>query len=185
MAVDTQTKRRSVAGMTLMFLVIAPLADGTIAAVDRMHITGLYAGIDPGGVAPGIQTDTLHIFSTADVEPEHISDSGDNILVAGDVEVAGTIYAGGSSITGSDINVTTITSAYTVTASDDTIIATGTFTVTVPASAVKGKVYDIKNKGTGTITLTSSALIDEAASISLTQYVSARIVFDGITWWKL
>lgn len=47
MAVDTQTKRRSVLGMTLSFLVIAPLPDGTIANVDRMHATALYGGIVP------------------------------------------------------------------------------------------------------------------------------------------
>ena len=43
MAIDTQTKRRSVSGYS--GIVIAPLADGTIGAADREHITGLYAGI--------------------------------------------------------------------------------------------------------------------------------------------
>jgi len=50
MAVDTETKRRSVLGMTIISLVIAPLADGTVANVDREHIIGIYAGIAPGGV---------------------------------------------------------------------------------------------------------------------------------------
>lgn len=50
MAVDTETKRRSVLGMTVMSLIVAPLADGTIANVDREHITSIYAGIAPGEV---------------------------------------------------------------------------------------------------------------------------------------
>ncbi len=44
---DTETKRRSVLGMGLMFLCIAPVPDGEVAAVDREHIIGLYAGIAP------------------------------------------------------------------------------------------------------------------------------------------
>lgn len=48
MAVDTQNKRRSAIGLVLIPLVVAPLADGTIAAADRAHITALYAGIAIG-----------------------------------------------------------------------------------------------------------------------------------------
>ena len=47
MAVDTETKRRSTAGMTIMALAIAPFPDGTVGAVDREHINGIYAGISP------------------------------------------------------------------------------------------------------------------------------------------
>ena len=54
MAVDTETKRRSAIGATLAFLAIAPLSDGTIGAVDREHILGIYAGIAPGAPAAGI-----------------------------------------------------------------------------------------------------------------------------------
>lgn len=48
MAVDTETKRRSALGMLIMALVVAPVPDDTIAAVDREHILGIYAGIAPG-----------------------------------------------------------------------------------------------------------------------------------------
>lgn len=41
MAIDTQTKRRSVSGYS--GIIIAPLADGTIGAADRAHVAGLYA----------------------------------------------------------------------------------------------------------------------------------------------
>ena len=43
MAIDTQTKRRSVSGYS--GIIIAPLIDGTIDAFDREHVVGLYAGI--------------------------------------------------------------------------------------------------------------------------------------------
>lgn len=46
MAIDTQTRRRSVSGYS--GIVIAPLADGTINAADREHIAWLYAGIAAG-----------------------------------------------------------------------------------------------------------------------------------------
>lgn len=41
----------------------------------------------------GIATTALHIFSTSNIEPVHVSDSGDNVLVAGDVEAQGDVYA--------------------------------------------------------------------------------------------
>ena len=79
MALDSQTKRRSVLATGLAFLVIAPLTDGTTSAVDREHITGLYAGINP---TTHVATADLHIFSTSLVEPNHVADSGDNVLFA-------------------------------------------------------------------------------------------------------
>lgn len=94
MAVDTQTKRRSALAATLAFLVVAPLADGTVANVDREHIVGIYAGISPA--APGVSTSAIHIFSTTTVEPNHASDSGNNVLIAGDVEVQGVGWYNGN-----------------------------------------------------------------------------------------
>lgn len=93
MAVDTQTKRRSALAATLAFLVVAPLADGTVANVDREHIVGIYAGIAPA--APGVQTNDLHILSTTTVEPNHVSDSGDNLLLAGQIEAQTGGFFGG------------------------------------------------------------------------------------------
>jgi len=52
MAIDTETKRRSVSGYS--HLILAPLADGTIGAADREHIAGLYAGI---GSTPPVSVD--------------------------------------------------------------------------------------------------------------------------------
>ena len=183
MAIDTETKRRSMAGKGLLFLVILPVPDGTISATDRMHIAGFYSGIEPGVPPAGILTDYLHIFSTVDVEPSHVSDSGDNVLFGGDVEVKGTIYAAGSNVTGSQFNTTSVIATYTILASDDLVFADGEFTITMPTGVGSGKTYTVKNTGTGSITLASSNLIDELASVSIPAKVAFRVSFDGTTWW--
>jgi len=95
MAVDTETKRRSVLAATIMALAVAPVPDGTVAAVDRQHIVGIYGGIAAG--APGVSTTAIHIFATGTVGPNSASDSGDNVLVAGVVESQGGIRVGGAS----------------------------------------------------------------------------------------
>ena len=45
MAVDSETKRRSVLGMGIPALMILPVADGEIINLDRKHVTAIYAGI--------------------------------------------------------------------------------------------------------------------------------------------
>lgn len=65
MAIDTQTKRRSVSGYTNHL--IAPVADGTISAADREHMAWLYSGI--GGATPADDSayvgDTYYYDSSA------------------------------------------------------------------------------------------------------------------------
>ena len=95
MALDTATKRRSMLGMGIMALVIAPVADGTLSSVDRLHIMGMPGAVSPA--SPGVDTSNIHIFSTSKVEPNHVSDSGDNVLVVGQLEAQGGGYFGGAS----------------------------------------------------------------------------------------
>ncbi len=45
MAIDTQTKRRSVLGAFMVALTVLPLPDGAVGTQDRPHVNGLYAGI--------------------------------------------------------------------------------------------------------------------------------------------
>ncbi len=90
MALDTETKRRSMHGMGLMFLVIAPVPDGALSSVDRLHIIGL-----PGAIAPNVATTAIHKISTSPIEPNHASDSGDNLLLAGKLEAQGGSFIGG------------------------------------------------------------------------------------------
>lgn len=90
MAVNTETKRRSALGMIIMALTIAPVPDGTIAAVDREHILGIYAGIAPA--LPGVLTSNIHIFSDAVIEPSYASDNSGSLLIQDDLEVQGGFF---------------------------------------------------------------------------------------------
>ena len=78
--------------MLIAALAIAPVPDGMVGAVDREHIIGIYAGIAPA--SPSVATSNLHIFSTGTVEPNHVSDSGDNLLLAGQLEAQGGAFIG-------------------------------------------------------------------------------------------
>ena len=79
------------------------------------------------------------------------------------------------------------TATYTATSSDHTIDCTdNTFTVTLPtAVGITGRVYVVKNSGTGTITVDGdgSETIDGNTSIDIvTQYDSRRLQSNGVNW---
>jgi hypothetical protein len=78
------------------------------------------------------------------------------------------------------------TSTYTIASSDYTINCTsGTFTVTLPtAVGVTGKVYVIKNTGTGTITLatTSSQTIDGVTTMTIAGGAWVTVQSTGSNW---
>lgn len=82
--------------------------------------------------------------------------------------------------------ITSKTSTYQITTSDYTINATsGTFTTTLPtAIGVDGRVYIIKNSGSGTVTLatTSSQTIDGLLTETLSQYDFITVQSDGANW---
>lgn len=84
------------------------------------------------------------------------------------------------------------TSNYTIdsgTAKDYFVNCTsGTFTITLPTAVSQaGRVYVIKNSGTGVITIatSSSQTIDGAASLVFGQYVSYTIASNGANWFIL
>lgn len=85
--------------------------------------------------------------------------------------------------------VTTKYTMYQATVSDSIIECSGTFTVTLPyATTCIGEVQNIKNIGTGIITVSGKGgeLIDGAVSFNLTdQYASATVVSNGTSWSKL
>jgi len=118
--------------------------------------------------AKGLGTVNLHIFSTTIVEPGHISDSGNNVLVAGQTEAQGGGFLGGATnyievdsggiqtfsgdaaINGLIVNTTRITSSpYTALSTDDDIFVDtdgGAITINLPAG-IAGKRYRIINAG--------------------------------------
>jgi hypothetical protein len=79
------------------------------------------------------------------------------------------------------------TAAYTATVDDEIILCDGTFTVTLPAvSGASGTQLNIKNIGTGTITVDcdGSETIDGTATLIIdTQYESYALVCNGINWY--
>jgi hypothetical protein len=81
-----------------------------------------------------------------------------------------------------------ITAARTLDVTDWTVNCTaGTFAVTLPtAVGIDGRQYNIKNSGTGVITIntTSGQTVDGAASgiITLVQYDSITVVSNGANW---
>lgn len=79
------------------------------------------------------------------------------------------------------------TGAYTLTESDYAInITSGTFTVTLPtAVGIAGRVYVIKNSGTGNITVDAngSQTLDGSTTVTLyARYSSITIQSDGANW---
>lgn len=79
------------------------------------------------------------------------------------------------------------TSTYTAASTDCTIDCTsGTFTINLPtAVGITGKIYNIKNTGTGTITIDPSGaeLVDGGSTITLPiQYMSITIQSTGAGW---
>lgn len=92
-----------------------------------------------------------------------------------------------SSISATYTNYTEITSNYNVTSTDSTIDATSNndLSVQLPTAAGrKGLVYNIKNSGTGTLTLSGyhSETIDGVNSIELYQYDSLSIQSTNTKW---
>ena len=81
-----------------------------------------------------------------------------------------------------------ITGTDTVLAGDYTVNATsGTFTLTLlTAVGRQGKIYNLKNSGTGVVTLatTSGQTIDGEASgaLTLTQYANLQVQSTGSDW---
>lgn len=77
--------------------------------------------------------------------------------------------------------VTSQSAAYTA-GNNQIVLANGTFTVTLPAPVANAQVV-VKNTGTGTITVSSTALIDGASTAVLGQrYASLTVVSDGTTF---
>jgi hypothetical protein len=86
----------------------------------------------------------------------------------------------------SRVVLSSITEATTLDANDEVVLCSGTFTVTLPpVASSEGKLYFIKNIGSGTITIdgNESETIDEATTKVLYQYESKQAVSDGTEWW--
>ena len=99
--------------------------------------------------------------------------------------------AGNAAINGLKLNIVAKTAAYTATATDDVITCGAgneTFTIDLPA-ALDGKVYYIKNVGTGVITVdadtTGSTTIDGDTTQTVNQYECLQVISDASVYWIL
>ena len=105
-------------------------------------------------------------------------------------QLAGVTFAypiTGYMFTGSEVHgYVAKTGTYLASALDYVIDCTAnSFTVTLPtAVGISGRIYIIKNSGTGTITVDGNAseTIDGAATVALTQYQKATIQSNGANW---
>jgi hypothetical protein len=101
-----------------------------------------------------------------------------NISISSGASGSGTAAFGG---------YTAATTTYSISANDYVVDCTsGTFTATLPtAVGITGRIYVVKNSGTGTITLatTSSQTIDGALTVTIaTQYASYTVMSNGANW---
>ncbi len=140
---------------------------------------------DPGTVSYGLFINqpvnnwiqgTLRLGGTA--VSDDLVDSGVQLQVDGVSKLEGGIILG----------YTEVNSTYTVISSDYVVNCTsGTFAITLPtAVSATGRVYILKNTGTGVITIntTSSQTIDGNASgvLSLVQWDTLQVMSTGANW---
>jgi len=92
-----------------------------------------------------------------------------------------------TAVGGTTLGYVAKTGTYGIAATDYTIDCTsGTFTVTLETATTAGQIHNIKNSGTGIITVatTSSQTIDGGASgsITLAQYDNLTVQSNGANW---
>ena len=105
-------------------------------------------------------------------------------VLSGAQYIEGDLNLGGS-IIGLGLNVTSITAAYTVKISDDIILCSGTYTVTLPPVAdATNQVFYIKNTDANAITVDGdgSETIDGSTTKVLSEHDYLLIVSDGSEW---
>ena len=136
----------------------------------------------------------LNATDMVDVEDMKHEDHGEVTYASGSAVVEDSLTVASwtlntSTIAGLSLNIVAKTAAYTATASDD-IITCGagneTFTIDLPTPA-SGKIYFIKNVGTGVITVdadtTGSTTIDGETTQTIDEYESLAIASDASVYW--
>ena len=80
--------------------------------------------------------------------------------------------------------IKTVGSNYTLTNSDKVLIVTAVSTISLPSAAgIKGRVYTIKNAGSGIVTVNSGGgTIDGVASQTITANKYIEVISDGSNW---
>ena len=94
---------------------------------------------------------------------------------------------GGGGVPNNAASIVTTASNYQPSITDGTILVNGAVIVTLATNLTKGTTFRIKNIGTSTVTISSTANIDGATTYILNpyQYASIDVQFDGTQWWVL
>jgi hypothetical protein len=153
---------------------------GTSASKWQANLTGNIDGLTAGEVATAINNvQTMGSGSTAIILS--VQNNGTHVF---DVQPSSVVNKVGFANP-----IVTVTAAYSATSANYTILANGTFTVTIPTSGLNvGQMLVVKNIGTGTITVSAGGTvnIDGATTQPLaSQYGVLRLHWNGAQWWTI
>lgn len=149
------------------------------------------ASITAGDLPTAIDAAKIANGSVSNTEFQYLSTVTSNVQSQIDGKAHGDHNHNHSTLDGThnlttDLNraVSTKTGDYNPAVNRDIILMNGTYTVTLAGSPVLNDVVDVKNIGTGTVTVDGNGNnIDNNSSISLYTMESGSFVFDGSNWW--
>lgn len=163
---------------------------GTDLTVSTNGADSIFLNVpDAGTSARGVVTTTAQTFAGNKTFQDSVN-AAKAILVGATGNANSTMQVSGSL----SMSIKTVSSNYTITASDNTILANttgGAITVTLPApTGIGGRIYTIKKIGTGginnalTITPSSGVTIDGGSSyIIYNDWTYVTIQTDGTSWY--
>ena len=141
-------------------------------------------GGSPGGAAGDVQYQ-VNATTFGGESVFNYNSTTDTLKVIG--AISGTnIYGTKIRCSGLSVGISAQTVNYTADTEDTVILCNGSFTVTLPAVAgCEGKLYMIKNIGTGTITVDGNASeeIDNETTQTLSPNSCMNIISDKSGWW--
>ena len=152
-------------------------------AATTILTTNAAVTVAQGGTGLATLTDKNVILGAGTATPTFVAPgTSGNVLTSN-----GTTWTSAAAAGGSLPTVVSKTTTYTALTTDDTIIASsGTFTITLyAASGNSGRTLNIKNAGTGVITIDANAseTIDGALTQTISaQYTNLQLRCDGTNW---
>jgi hypothetical protein len=202
----TLTVTRGYDGTTAQTHDAGAIVEHTVAAIDYDEANAHLNASADGSAHPA---NTVAYSGSTNLAATNVEAALDELdaekAAAAAATAAGTSYAGGTGMSATTVegaideladekenvlrSISTQTTAYTIGATDSVVLCNGTFTVTLPTAVGRtGKTYEIKNIGTGTVTVdgNGSQTIDGALTFVLdAQYEAITIISDGSNWWVI
>lgn len=135
-----------------------------------------------GGANPLTKYTDINLKAGANVT---ITSTSNNTTKFTDVTISATGGGGGGGIVRSINSISTNTAAASSSGTDYVYLCTGTLTLTLPDASTTTNLYTIKNVGSGTVTIATTAAqtIDGSSSITLpVQYTAVDLISDTANW---